>query len=1708
MQGNQQRNRGAKAESRLARHRISRLERLESRCLLSGDYNITPIAVSGDPAQGVDAAFAGLFRYSGPLAATHGPLINAASGAVAFDAVLDDGVKGLFVHQDGTLSTVAREGDEMPNGEVVQFGQPGTPDFPLSAVFSEDGPLLFANRDQQTIWSYDSPSGTALRWEPPSHPPAPFAGDDNWRFPDYPLIRGSALPLVASGAPSWAFQATVTSTCEHSTLPGMIAQYDGLFVASDAGVEHVESVGCSVASSGSTYTTELHPLVMNSAGDLFYVQTLHTVVADGPIYTRDLLMKHTTEGQTQLVANVADLRVQSDLRAPVLHDHFAVNDAGDVLVYGRLDGEEALDLIREGGEPQLIPLGGVLNTDQGQGSLMRDSDWVSLAANGDVLVGATLRTVDDEFIGGVWQAEQDGLSLRYRQGPETFNPITRPIVNKTSDLAFLGQVRTPSGVLQKGIWVVDASGAVSKVVEEGDDVRLADGTKKTISDLSSNQGLFGGARHHPETEVGRGTIFADNGDIVFTAQFSDYSQAILLGSSGSNIFVWEGGLDDNWHTDTGEVTNWVDERGNPQPDPPNSLDHTVIIENAAVVLNEEATVVGSLTSSGQFTLSNELTLGEDSEIDSDVDLVFGTLIVDHGAAVEMQGALLAQGADGETIIDVRDGALNLFGDAEYYAAPNDVELALPAAGPQPRNGDVDEEAPPETIIKIREEGTIEFGNGSTHFFQFGITAISGAGRAVIDDAHIGTGNSFSAVRFGPEVVVDVWGASTRVGGNGGTGPGGEPFPYASRVILEGEVNWHQGTISGGRFSVFGGGQSDSRVVILSVGGVVVREGATFTFRDEDQSGEVNPNLHKTIDGLFRNEGTVIQEASVVTLGNERVIENAGTWEVRLGVMLNSTGGDRNNFPVSEFWNFGTFRQSWDAPLVYVFKFNNSGGIIHVQKNELQLQGRRNLHSGGAYLIDKDAILTLGGAVGPTIISGNVSATGEGSMRIVRGLTEDVPYGWNSLVVAGSSNLFNALTSDTGLVVDMAYVSVAGALHNVGKLHSRQAVITVGGEEAQIANKGMMDLESTHLTVSGPGARLVNEAQMELESISVALTDAQFVNSGDLKIDGGRITLEEGQLANSGSIEWLGGTLEAGASTSPIEANTKFVNSKTLTVSGSDPHTLGGVLENDGGTITLEEDLERLSDEEDSATLINRGTIVVDKKDGVVDVRPKLLSRADSIVDVRKGTTLDLHEGDGWGLINPGDVRDDDAATRFGSAKDWIFWAGEQGVEWVLDVGVDAVKKIAERNSRVALKKVVNKLPPILDDMLLWLGEQAVNIVRGDVPELIIGQWIVHEGAVVNLMTDPLEPLSEQYWMPFVITREAAVEVHGGNRPGTVNVLRDDDRSLVSNLASAELVVVHGKLGIEDAVLDIKSLFTSKDVEINAQGHLKASEKVFVVGHAGRITVHGALTAEVIWVGGEMEIEGRDRSGGELILRGGTATGTSGVLVDRAGDVTGTGTVIFDDVTFVVGVLDPKGNSPGVITVEGDFIQAPTGLLVLEVDGVDHGMFDVIEVTGDALFAGMIELEFSSGFVPSVGDAFSLLRVSGESAFAFEEVVVTGVERVEVEGAVSDDGRFDVVVTYVPQLLAGDVNLDGVVDLLDFSWLKEGFGIEGDATRSNGDLDGNGSVSLLDFSILKGNFGARLKVSEEAESEVAEAARIAAAFDLVLSEREESSFETR
>ena len=261
-----------------------------------------------------------------------------------------------------------------------------------------------------------------------------------------------------------------------------------------------------------------------------------------------------------------------------------------------------------------------------------------------------------------------------------------------------------------------------------------------------------------------------------------------------------------------------------------------------------------------------------------------------------------------------------------------------------------------------------------------------------------------------------------------------------------------------------------------------------------------------------------------------------------------------------------------------------------------------------------------------------------------------------------------------------------------------------------------------------------------------------------------------------------------------------------------------------------------------------------------------------------------------------------------------------------------------------------------------------------------------------------------------LTAEADLVIGGAGGVG---------RLLVEDGASA---VIAGSLGVftpasegEDAprsrveVLGSGSALAARDVLLFASGTVE-------VGAGASLTVSNATTiggGSAVFVSGNatlgtVNVLANDGpifalispaarvSAASLTVAGGTVAIVSGAqltvptLTMNGGILSGRGRVVGNVVQNGGEIL--PGQSPGTLTIEGDFIQNG-GRIVMEIGGLTPGMqFDQLVVTGDFSLTsnGVIELAFVDGFAPAAGETFALFDVDGafdsDAAFA-----VSGLE---------------------------------------------------------------------------------------------------------------------
>ena len=194
---------------------------------------------------------------------------------------------------------------------------------------------------------------------------------------------------------------------------------------------------------------------------------------------------------------------------------------------------------------------------------------------------------------------------------------------------------------------------------------------------------------------------------------------------------------------------------------------------------------------------------------------------------------------------------------------------------------------------------------------------------------------------------------------------------------------------------------------------------------------------------------------------------------------------------------------------------------------------------------------------------------------------------------------------------------------------------------------------------------------------------------------------------------------------------------------------------------------------------------------------------------------------------------------------------------------------------------------------------------------------------------------------------AIVNVEGGDGFGFVGVGREGDGTLV--------IESGGQVNVTSAS-DDKSVFV-------AQG----------AGSVGTLIVDGAGSSldagNILGVGLDFDLATSGGTGTVSVRDGGVIRAAE-TYIGANGFLGGNGTI--GGSIFNLGGTVGPGLSPGVLTIDGDYVQ-DAGVLLIEIAGLLPGQFDVLVVDGVAEFTGgSILFSFLDDFLPKAGDAIEFL----------------------------------------------------------------------------------------------------------------------------------------
>ncbi len=185
---------------------------------------------------------------------------------------------------------------------------------------------------------------------------------------------------------------------------------------------------------------------------------------------------------------------------------------------------------------------------------------------------------------------------------------------------------------------------------------------------------------------------------------------------------------------------------------------------------------------------------------------------------------------------------------------------------------------------------------------------------------------------------------------------------------------------------------------------------------------------------------------------------------------------------------------------------------------------------------------------------------------------------------------------------------------------------------------------------------------------------------------------------------------------------------------------------------------------------------------------------------------------------------------------------------------------------------------------------------------------------------------------------------GLNRMGIVNrgvIEANGGNQLVVDPGDAQGFLNEGALlatGTGGAVIGAGGFETSGSVDVARQSSLDRYGAYLQT--AGLTTVNGTLSA-------------------------------TGIVDIQGGVLRGSGTI--DASLTSLSIVEPGVDSPGTLTISGDYTQNPLGDLSIDIGGLLSGdEYDVLNVFGEANLAGTLSVSLFGGFNPAEGMSFDIL----------------------------------------------------------------------------------------------------------------------------------------
>jgi hypothetical protein len=858
-------------------------------------------------------------------------------------------------------------------------------------------------------------------------------------------------------------------------------------------------------------------------------------------------------------------------------------------------------------------------------------------------------------------------------------------------------------------------------------------------------------------------------------------------------------------------------------------------------------------------------------------------------------------------------------------------------------------------------------------------------------------------------------------------------------------------------------------------GTLYLQGLFTNFADTTLTGGtylISGTLKFTNADIRTNSATVVLDglaSAVVNQADGDGLANFGT--NRVGASLTIRNG--RTFTAGSFTNDGSLtvgdRSSFTASLTNFANTTLTGGS-YVVSGTLKLTNAGEIRTNAASLVldgpasgivnqaDVDALANLA----------NISPTGRFTIQNGRNFTPAaaVPFtnAGNLTIDAGTFIVSNNYTQTGTLNVRRGTFQVNGSFTN---FNSTTGILNGGtylieGNEAvfgflRFPNANIRTNNNANLVLDGPGSRIVDQAG----------NDA-LANFGTNRA-GASFTIRNGRTFTAGSFT-NDGSLTVGDRSTFTASLTNFTNMTLIggsyVVSGTLKLTNAGEIRTNATSLVLDGPASGIVNQADVDALANLANIPPTGRFTIQNGRNFTATAAFSTagtVTVGAGsrfTATGTYTQTGGTLNGAGNLIVTGLLTWTGGT---MSDGGQTLANGGLAISGAAGKTIAQRTLSNAGAGT-------------WTGPSTIDLIGGSFHNLagatfdIQNDSIFRGGVGVNTVTNDgtfrrsagtgttwliapvrftntgtVQVLTGRLLLEGPFTNFTGTSLRGGTYvvsgiimlPTTGADIRTNEATIVLDGPASQITSLSGINALRNlATNTAEGSFTIRNGRDFTTARAFSNAGSVTVGSGSTFTVTGTYT----------------QTAGSTTLGGGTLTASSGAGTQtvnlQGGNLSGSG--IINAHLVNAGQVSPGGTgAAGLLTVNGNYTQAASGTLNLEIGGLTAGtQYDRLSVSGAANLNGNLSVAAIGGFLPNISDSFQVLTFGSRSGtFANFNGLDLGSDR--VLRPIFDATGLTLVTNNRPPILEAIADQEGTV------------GTEASLTAMASDPDGDGLTFSLD-----------------------------------------------